>query len=122
VAASSWRTWQDRTPGFNIMDRGEGALGRSLDLAIQTKAAQDENSLGHGYSEGTPQKHASQRFGGDRLMTGFAGEFGSAANDKKNKIAQESLMRWAGQWASGPFGLGVPGPAPEEGPPPSDMA
>ena len=114
MAASSWRTWQDRTPGFKIMDRGADSLARVLDMAIQSKSDREETSAGaFGYEEGSPQKAKSRRFGGDVFLT--EGEFGSITNDRNNKPAQDSLMMWAGQWSSGPFGLGVPGAPPSEG-------
>lgn len=125
MTASSWRTWQDRTPGFKITDMGPQALARTLNLAILSKAQKGETEAGaFGYESGSPQAHASDyfdtRFAGERLIGGINGEFGSYTNDKKNKNAQDSLATWAGQWSSGPFGLGVAGgPAPEEEAPPA---
>ena len=102
------------------MDRGADSLARVLDMAIQSKNDREETSAGaFGYEQGSPQKVSSpkynSRFAGTALIGGINGEFGSITNDRKNKPAQDSLMTWAGQWSSGPFGLGVPGGPPPEG-------
>ena len=103
------------------MDRGPNALARTLDMAIQSKRDQEENSTNaFAYGDGTTIKQFSPqmdgRFAGDRLIGGINGTFGAVTNNKENKEAQDKLATWAGQWASGPFGLGVAGgDAPPEG-------
>jgi len=102
------------------MERGPNALARTLDMAIQSKNDREETSAGSfGYESGSPQKAASpkynSRFAGEALYGGINGEFGRITNDRNNKNAQDALATWAGQWASGPFSLGVPGGPPPEG-------
>tara|TARA_Y100000589_G_scaffold313314_1_gene334554 strand:+ start:1495 stop:1824 length:330 start_codon:yes stop_codon:yes gene_type:complete len=102
------------------MDRGPDALARVLDMAIQSKNAAEETSAGaFGYEQGSPQKVSSpkynSRFAGESLIGGINGEFGRITNDRNNKPAQDALATWAGQWASGPFSLGIPGGPPPEG-------
>ena len=109
------------------MNAGPGSIGRTLEMAIQSKNDKEETSAGaFGYEYGSTQKAASptfnSRFAGDRLIGGLNGEFGAATNDPERKNVQDSLKRWAMQWASGPFSLGGPEPPPGGGMPPEEGA
>ena len=96
-------------------------------MAIQSKNDKEETSAGaFGYEYGSTQKASSptfnSRFAGDRLIGGLNGEFGSATNDPERKNVQDSLMKWAMQWSSGPFALAGPPPPSGEGTPPEGAA
>ena len=79
------------------MNAGPGSIGRTLEMAIQSKNDKEETSAG--------------AFG-----------YGAATNDPERKNVQDSLKRWAMQWSSGPFSLGGPPPPPGEGMPPEEGA
>lgn len=123
MAASSWTTWRDRTPGFKIKKGGDAAIARTFELAIAAKEAQEETSAGSlGYEKGVPGKRSTpsmnSRFAGDALIGGLNGEFGAATNDQERPNVQDSLKKWAMQWSSGPYALGAPAPPPDGAPPP----
>ena len=109
------------------MNAGPGSIGRTLEMAIQSKNDKEETSAGaFGYEYGSTQKNASpqftSRFAGDRLIGGLNGEFGAATNDQARPNVQDSLKKWAMQWSSGPFALGGPPPPPGGGMPPEEGA
>ena len=123
MAASSWTTWRDRTPGFKIKKGGDAAIARTFEMAIAAKEAQEETSAGSlGYEKGVPGKRATpsmnSRFAGDALIGGLNGEFGAATNDKERQVVQDSLQKWTYQWSRGPYALGAPQATPEGAPPP----
>ena len=104
------------------MNAGPGSIGRTLEMAIQSKNDKEETSAGaFGYEYGSTQKAASpkfnSRFAGDALNGGLNGEFGAATNDVERPNVQDALKKWAMQWSSGPFGLAPAGPGPETTPP-----
>ena len=122
MAASSWTTWRDRTPGFKIKKGGDAAIARTFELAIAAKEAQEETSAGSlGYEKGVPGKRSTpsmnSRFAGDALIGGLNGEFGAATNDQDRPVVQDSLKKWTMQWSSGPYAL-APAAPPESAPPP----
>ena len=109
------------------MNAGPGSIGRTLEMAIQSKNDKEETSAGaFGYEYGSTQKNASpsfnSRFAGDRLIGGINGEFGRVTNDPSMVQNQDDLKKWAMQWSSGPFALGGPPPPPGEGMPPEGAA
>ena len=110
------------------MNAGRGSIGRTLEMAIQSKNDKEETSAGaFGYEYGSAQKNSSPtRFAGqilgDQVLGGINGEFGAATNDMERPNVQDSLKKWAMQWSSGPFALGGPPPPPGEGMPPEEGA
>lgn len=97
-------------------DIGGRQSPEGFERALLAKEAYRETPMAFGYGQGVqkfPSPEFNSRFAGEAVVGGINGEFGSNANNKKNKNIQGALAQWAGQWASGPFGPGFGAVSPE---------
>lgn len=82
-----------------------GSYPQALDMAIQRKAAQEEQSMSMGFKNGSPDKNAAAEFTGDAVSgrLGERGSFGSTVNDPANREAQRMAGDFMNRYLGGIF-------------------